>query len=237
MCSSDLILSIFVISLLIPHTSSQLVDANVAMSPFTLVFKQYGITFAAACINAVILIAILSTGNSGMYVATRMLWYLAKEGHVPKIFAKVNHRGVPMPALLATTGVASSAFLSSFYGNGIVYFWLLNAASLSGFIAWIGIAISHYRFRKAYLEQGYPLHQLPYVAKWYPYGPLIVFLFCLIIIAGQNYQAFLEQHINWHGILVSYIGLPAFLLLWLGYKWIKKTKLVDLATCQFDTLR
>ncbi|MGR5879012.1 hypothetical protein ACT7DO_04695 [Bacillus pacificus] len=32
--------------------------------------------------------------------------------------------------------------------------WLLNASGMSGFIAWVGIAISHYRFRKAYIAQG-----------------------------------------------------------------------------------
>src|SRR3990167_8638713 len=145
------VLSIFIISLLIPYTSPQLASTDVQVSPFTLVFKQLGITFAASLMNAVILTAILSAGNSGMYAATRMLWYLAKEGHVPAIFKKVNRFGVPLYALLATTLVAMLTFLSSRFGNGTVYFWLLNASSLSGFIAWLGIAISHYRFRKAYL--------------------------------------------------------------------------------------
>lgn len=228
------ILSIVVISLLIPYTSTQLASTDVEMSPFTLVFKQYGISFAASLINAVILIAILSAGNSGMYASSRMLWYLAKKGHVPSIFAKINKRGVPIYALTATTLVAMLAFLSSLFGNGIVYFWLINASSLSGFIAWLGIAISHYRFRKAYLKQGKDLNKLPYLAKGYPYAPLIAFALCLIVIAGQNYKAFMENHIDWYGVLISYIGLPAFLFLWLGYKWIKKTKIVNLEECDFD---
>ena len=174
------VLSIFVISLLLPYTSSELASSDVQLSPFTLVFKKYGITFAASLINGVILIAILSAGNSGMYAATRMLWYLAKKRHISAIFAKVNHRGVPMPALILTTMVAALAFLSSFFGNGRVYFWLLSASSLSGFIAWLGIAISHYRFRKAYLKQGRDLNKLPYLAKGYPYAPLIAFALCLI---------------------------------------------------------
>jgi amino acid permease len=184
--------------------------------------------------NAVILTAILSAGNSGMYASTRMLWYLAKEGHVPAIFAKVNKRGVPMNALLATTAVAFLAFLSSFFGNGAVYFWLLNASSLTGFIAWLGIAISHYRFRKAYVKQGRDIKELPYIAKGYPYAPLLAFALCLFIIAGQNYQAFMADHINWYGILVSYISVPIFIALWLGYKWVKRTKIVKLHECDFQ---
>lgn len=225
------ILSIFVISLLIPYTSPLLQNSNVEVSPFTLVFKQLGIASAASIMNAVILTAILSAGNSGMYAATRMLWYLSKKGHVPAVFSHVNTRGVPFAALLATTAVTLLTFLSSLFGNGTVYFWLLNASSLSGFIAWLGIAISHYRFRKAYVMQGGQLKDLPYVARGYPYAPLLAFTMCLIIIAGQNYQAFLKDHIDWYAIGVSYIGLPIFLLLWLGYKWHHHTTLVDLNSC------
>ncbi len=227
------VLSIFIISLLIPYTAKELASSAVEMSPFTLVFKQMGVPFAASLINAVILTAILSAGNSGMYASTRMLWYLAKKKHVPSIFAEVTRRGIPIYALGATTVVCLLAFLSSLFGNGTVYFWLLNASSLSGFIAWLGIAISHYRFRRAYLLQGRDLKKLPYIAKGYPYAPLLAFLLCLLIIGGQNYQAFMGKKIDWHGMIISYIGLPLFLSLWLGYKFINKTKLVDLKKASF----
>lgn len=227
------VLSILIITLLIPYNDPMLAGSDVEVSPFTLVFKQYGIPFAASVVNAVILIAILSAGNSGMYASTRMLWYLAENNHVPRIFAYVNKRGVPVNALIATTLVAMLAFLSSFFGNGKVYFWLISASSLSGFIAWLGIAISHYRFRRAYVAQGHSLSDLPYVAKGFPYTPLIAFTLCSIVILGQNYKAFLESQVDWYGVLVTYIGLPLFVALWLGYKIIKKTKLVELKDCDF----
>ena len=84
----------------------------------------------------------------------RMLWQLAIDGKAPKIFTKVSTRGIPVYALLATLAVGCLAFLSSFFGDGVVYMWLLNASGLSGFIAWVGIAVSHYRFRKAFIKQG-----------------------------------------------------------------------------------
>ena len=228
------ILSILVITLLIPYTNPLLAASNVEVSPFTLVFKEYGITYAAGVVNAVILVAILSAGNSGMYASSRMLWYLAERGHVPKIFSRVNKRGVPIPALLATMCVATLAMLSSFFGNGKVYFWLVSASSLSGFIAWLGIAISHYRFRKAYVAQGRDLSELPYLAKGYPVAPLLAFSLCLVVILGQNYQAFMEANIDWYGITVTYIGIPLFILLWLGYKFTHKTKVVKLLDCDFE---
>ncbi|WP_245920903.1 amino acid permease [Melghirimyces profundicolus] len=231
------VLAIFVVGLLIPFTDPKLLNddvRNVAVSPFTIIFDRAGVAFAASVMNAVILTAVLSAGNSGMYASTRMLWHLAKEGHAPRFFARVNRRGIPVFALLATTAVGMLAFLASVFGDGAVYTWLLNASGLSGFIVWLGIAISHYRFRKAFVAQGKDLSELPYRAKWFPFGPLFAFALCLIVIGGQNYSAFTGGQVDWYGILVSYIGLPLFLALWFGYKWIKGTRVVPLKECRFD---
>lgn len=95
-----------------------------------------------------------------------------------------------------------------------------------------GIAISHYRFRKAYIAQGKDLKDLPYQAKWFPFGPIFAFTLCVIVILGQNYGAFTGASIDWNGVLVSYIGLPLFLVLWLGYKFTKKTKVIPLDKCE-----
>ena len=148
------ILAIGVIGLLIPYTDSRLLSESVATSPFTLVFENLGVAFAASVMNAIILTAMLSAGNSGLYAASRMLFQLAVEGKAPKLFSKINTRGVPIYALLATLAVGCLSFLASFFGDGVVYIWLLNASGMSGFIAWLGIAISHYRFLRAYVVQG-----------------------------------------------------------------------------------
>jgi lysine-specific permease len=227
-------LAILVIGLVLPYNNPQLAGGDVnqiAKSPFTITFEKAGFPFAASLMNAVILTSVLSAGNSGMYAAARVLWMLAREGKAPRLFAGVNRRGVPVAALLATAAVGALAFLASLYGDGTIYIWLLNASGLSGFIAWLGIALSHYRFRKAYLAQGHDPNKLVYRAKWYPFGPLFAFALCLIVILGQNWQAFTGKEIDWHGLLVSYIGLPLFLLLWLGYKVVKKTKVVPLSEC------
>lgn len=212
------ILSIFVITLLIPYNSPQLAISTVTMSPFTLVFQQYGIPFAASVVNAVVLIALLSTGNSGLYVATRMLWTLAQQGYAPRSLSRLNRRHIPFNAFAVTIMLVILAFSSSVCHHGVIYFWLINAASLSGFIAWIGIAVSHYYFRKTYVAQGNKLSALPFVARGFPYGILTSLFLCLIIIASQNYQAFLSTKINWHNVVISYIGLPGFFGLWWIYK-------------------
>ena len=222
------ILAILAIGLLIPYTDSRLMSDHIATSPFTLVFENLGVAFAASVMNAIILTAMLSAGNSGLYASSRMLYQMAVDGNAPKLFAKVTSRGIPVYALLATLAVGSLAFLTSFFGDGVVYIWLLNASGLSGFIAWLGIAVSHYRFRRAYVAQGKDLNDLPYRAKLFPFGPLFAFIVCLIVVLGQNYAAFTGGTIDWYGVVVSYIGLPLFLVLWIGYKIKHKTKVVAL---------
>ncbi|MFD3449794.1 amino acid permease [Microbacteriaceae bacterium 4G12] len=227
------VLAILVISLLIPYTNKNLASSDITVSPFTLVFDKAGLAFAASLMNAIILTAVLSAGNSGMYASTRMLWDLARQGKAPKFLAKLNRRGVPVNALIVTSSIGVVAFLASLFGDGVVYTWLLNASGMSGFIAWLGIAICHYRFRKAYVAQGLNVDDLPYKAKWFPFGPLFAFALCTIVMLGQNYSAFMGGKIDWNGVFVSYIGLPLFLALWLGYKVLKKTKVVALDECEF----
>ncbi|CAM3781210.1 amino acid permease [Alicyclobacillus pomorum] len=231
------VLTIFIIGMLIPYTDPNLLKAsidNVAISPFTLVFQRAGLALAASVMNAVILTAVLSAGNSALYASTRMLWALAKSGKAPRLFTKVNGRGVPMNALFVNLLVGFVAFLSSLYGNGVVYTWMVNASGLSGFLVWLGIAISHYRFRKAYVAQGRDLKQLAYRAKWYPFGPIFAFVLCATVIIGQDYSGFTGGSINWAGVIATYIGIPLFIMLWLGYKLVKKTKMVPLQECDFD---
>ncbi|RJE68928.1 lysine transporter, partial [Acinetobacter sp. JS678] len=224
------ILCIFIIGTLIAYDDPNLLQAatteNVALSPFTLLYERVGFAFAAGLMNAVILTAILSAGNSGMYSSTRMLFKMAQEGRAPKWFAKLDGRGVPMNALYATTFIAAFCFLTTFIGEKQVFNWLLNMSGMCGFIVWLGIAISHYRFRKGYIAQGYKLEDLAYRAKFFPFAPWFAFILCSIIILGQNYQAILGGKIDWLGLLSTYISLPLFLIIWLGYKWKNKTKLI-----------
>ncbi len=223
------VVCIFIIGTLISYDDPRLLQAassdNIALSPFTLLYEKAGFAFAAGVMNAVILTAILSAGNSGMYSSTRMLFDMAKNGSAPKFFAKLDGRGVPMNALYATTAIAALCFLTTFIGEQQVFNWLLNMSGMCGFIVWLGIAVSHYRFRKGYLAQGYKLEDLAYTAKFFPFAPWFAFILCTIVVLGQNYQAVLDGDIV--GVISTYIGIFLFLAIWLGYKIKYNTKLVS----------
>lgn len=215
--------TIIVIGLIIPSGL-----AGVNTSPFTMVFERAGIAGAASLMNAVILTSVLSAGNSGMYASSRMLYSMAKEGMAPKMFGKTNKRGVPVNAIILTTVIASACFLTGIFAESSVYVWLVAASGLAGFIAWLGIAVCHYRFRKAYVHQGKDLNKLPYKSKMFPLGPIIALVLCAVVIVGQGFAYINSDGIDWMSIISAYIGIPLFLILLFGYKFKKKTKILKL---------
>lgn len=219
--------TIIVIGFLLPYTDSNLLKQgieNVAYSPFVLVFERAGLAVAASMMNAVILTSVLSCGNAGLFAASRMLYSLAQEGKAPKYFTKCNKRGIPLRALNLTTVCGALCFMSAQFGLNTVYGWLLNIGALTGFIAWLAIAISHLAFRRAYAAQGRKVEDLKYKAKFFPFGPLFAFIVCALVILGQ-YYAYGDFTVT--GFFVAYIGLFIFVGCFIGYKIVKKTKLVD----------
>ncbi|HJF67929.1 amino acid permease [Staphylococcus kloosii] len=223
------ILAIFVIGMLIPYNSPALMggDSDVATSPFTLVFKNAGLAFAASFMNAVILTSVLSAGNSGMYASTRMLYSMSKDKLAFPIFAKTNKSGVPYLSLLVTALIVIAIFALQ-HISGDAYEYIVAASGMTGFIAWVGIAISHYRFRKAFDKQHYDKSILKYKAKLFPFGPIFAGILCVIVIIGQDVDFIQTGHFNLNRFVITYMGIPVFLAFFIYHKLRYKTKIIPL---------
>lgn len=224
--------AIAVIGFLIPYTDPNLLNSaedNIAVSPFTLVFDRAGIAVAAGLMNAVILTSVLSAGNSGLFASTRMLFALSRQGQAPRFFAKLNKHHVPMRALVATTLIGMAGFITSIVGDGAAYTFLLTLSALAGFITWMGISWSHFRFRLALKAQGHDLSELPYRAPFFPLGALVALVMCFLVVLGQAYEPATTGE-DIFALLAPYAGIPVFLALWLGHRLVTGAPRVDLAT-------
>lgn len=221
--------TLIIISFLIPYNDPKLLGAavdNIALSPYVIVFENMGVVAAASIMNAVILTAVLSNGNGCLYLTTRTLYGLASEGLAPAIFAKVNKRGVPVAATLFTGAVGGVALLSSFFGENTVYLWLLNSSAITGFIVWLVMAACHFKFRKAYIAQGYDLNDLKYKSWVYPVGPIFAAGLSVVIIIGQAFFCFTPEGVDWMTLITTYAGVAIFGGCYLYYKRKYKTKLI-----------
>jgi L-asparagine transporter-like permease len=123
-------------------------NAGTSESPFVTVFKVAGIPAAGFIMNLVVLSAALSGANATLYVASRMLFSLARSGYAPRQMGVLNHQGVPMGALLASmVGIVGAILLQLRTANA--YLYIINAALVGGMIAWLISLVAHVRFRRA----------------------------------------------------------------------------------------
>ncbi|MCI2256326.1 amino acid permease [Domibacillus sp. PGB-M46] len=209
------VLSIFVLAGLIPSD-----QAGVTESPFVLVLDSIGIPYAADIMNFVILTALLSVGNSGLYAASRMLYSLSKEGMATPALARVNKKGIPMNSLILTLGIALLSLLSGFFAEETVFLWLLSIAGLGAQVGWISITASQIAFRRKYVREGGNVADLKFKAPLYPFLPLLgLVLNCTVLVS----MAF-----NPDQRLALYCGVPFMLACYAIYHLkIKKNQAIE----------
>lgn len=166
--------SIAVMAALIPWQ-----DAGVDSSPFVMVFQSIGMPFAGDVMNFVVLTAVLSAANSGLYVCSRMVWSLAKEDMIPKVLGKTNFHGVPVFAVLFSMAGSLLALLSSVVAASTVYLVLVAVSGLATLVVWLSVAVCHIRFRRRWIAEGHSADELTYKAPWYPFAPWAAIVMCI----------------------------------------------------------
>jgi amino acid transporter, AAT family len=143
---------------------------DVTASPFVTVFRLTGVPAAAHIMNFVVLMAAISSMNTGFYIASRMLFSLARGGYAPKRFGELSARGTPVSALVVSAfGLALAAVVTKLYpASAFIYFVGLTLFGIM--FVWQVVFVTHLRFRKKWLAQGHPLK----VKMWgYPYTSIL----------------------------------------------------------------
>ena len=140
--------SVFVIVVLLPWN-----DVQVGTSPYVAAFKHMGIPGADQVMNAVVLTAVLSCLNSGLYTASRMLFVLAGRGEAPARLVRVSGRGVPALAILASSAVGFGCVIIARIAPNTVFLFLVNSSgAIILFVYWM-IALSQIILRRRTPEE------------------------------------------------------------------------------------
>jgi GABA permease len=153
--------SILLVVCLVPWNSAGIV------TPYVSALNAMGIPAAAQIMNAVVLTAVLSALNSGLYASSRMLFALTLRGDAPEGLAKLNRHGVPARAILLGTLFGYGAVVMSYVSPDTVFAFLVNSYGTVAIFVYVLIAISQLRLR-ARLEKEDPARLR--VRMWaYPY--------------------------------------------------------------------
>src|SRR5271155_743817 len=161
--------SIVVLVGVVPWTRIQ-PGGDVMASPFVTVFQLVGIPAATHAMNFVVVTAALSSMNTNLYLATRMIFSLARGGYAPAALGRVTARGAPVPALMVTAAGLAVATVINLVSSDGAYVVLFGVALFGGLFVWLMVFLTHLRFRPQWERSGG--RRLPVRMIGYPYTSL-----------------------------------------------------------------
>jgi GABA permease len=135
--------SVFLLVVILPWNSLE-----VGASPYVAALKHMGLPGADQLMNAVVLTAVLSCLNSGLYTASRMLFVLADRRAAPARLVRLSRRGVPYIAILCSSAIGFGCVVMAWVAPGTVFLFLLNSSgAVILFVYWL-IALSQIILRR-----------------------------------------------------------------------------------------
>lgn len=135
--------SVFLLTVILPWNSLEL-----GASPYVAALRHMGIGGADQIMNAVVLTAVLSCLNSGLYTASRMLFVLAARQEAPAQLVKVNRRGVPTFAIMGSSVVGFLCVIMAWVSPATVFVFLLNSSGAVILFVYLLIALSQIVLRR-----------------------------------------------------------------------------------------
>jgi amino acid transporter len=222
--------------MLVPYDSKNLAFANeastgAAASPFVVAIIDSGIHTLPGFLNGCILLFVFSAANSDLYISSRTLYGLAKEGNAPSLFARTSRRGVPTYALALSGVLACIAFMNVSESSKVLFGYFINLVTIFGILTWISILVTHICFVRARIAQGLTKTQMAYTAPLGATGSAIALFVCIIITIFKNFDVFIHDpkrtygpNFDYRGFITGYLGIPIYLTLIFGHKILKKTK-------------
>lgn len=234
-------LTIFLLGLCVAFDDPLLLQSNrvttsAAASPYVVAIRNAGIPFLADIFNACVLIFVISASNSDLYVGSRTCYGLAVDGKMPKFFANTNRWGVPYNSLIICTIFCFLAYMNISSSTATVFYLFVNVVSIFGLLSWFSILITYICFDRAFKAQKIDKAScMSYLAPMQPISAWVALIFCFFFCFIKNYTVFLKSTFDYKTFITGYIGIPIYIVCFVGYKiyykttWLKPEE-VDLFT-------
>jgi GABA permease len=179
-------------------------DNELGASPYVAAFNTMGIPGAADLMNAVVLTAVLSCLNSGLYTASRMLFVLAGRREAPMRLITVNGRGVPVWAILASTVVGFLSVIAAYVSPDTVFLFLLNSSGAVILFVYLLIAASELVLRRRTPESELRVKMwlFPYLTVLAGLGILAVLV--QMLLKSDTRSQLLLSLLSWGVVLALY---------------------------------
>ncbi|KAI0124647.1 amino acid permease [Xylariales sp. AK1849] len=242
------IVALTLIGLLVPYNDSRLLsgeaNASAAASPFVIAIENASIDILPSVMNVVILIAVLSVGNSSVFGSSRTLAALADQGQAPRILSYIDRRGRPLVAIIVASSVGLLAYLADLDTQSTVLDWLLAISGLSSVFTWASICLAHIRFRKAWASKGHSLRELAFRSQCGVWGSWLGFSFNMLVLVAQfwvgawpvNFETMSGLELA-ENFFLQYMAAPIVVLFYIAHRLYYKTSIVHIRDMDIDTGR
>ncbi|KAK4134706.1 hypothetical protein BT67DRAFT_402605 [Trichocladium antarcticum] len=226
------VLGSLAVGILVPSNDKEMNEAfdsgapGAAASPYVVAMNRLNVRVLPDIVNAMVLTAAFSAGNSYVYCASRSLYGLALEGKAPAVFKQCTRKGVPLYSVLAVLCIAFLAFLQVSNSAAVVLQWFVNLVTASQLINFSVICVTYLRFHKALKAQGISRDTLPYRAMFQPYAAWYGLIGCFVMAFLGGYTVFLPGKWDIPTFLFSYTMIALCPILYVGWKLFKKTKII-----------
>lgn len=230
-------LSLTLVGFLVPSDSPDLLKStsNASNSPFVLAIKSGGIKALPSIFNVVVLVALLSIGNSAVYGFSRTMLGMAEQGLAPKWFTYVDRKGRPLVGLGTSLFVGLLSFVSASPKQGEVFAWLVALSALSTLFTWGCINGSLIQFRRAWKKAGRSLDELPYKSMAGIWGAWYGLIMNVIVLGLQFWISLFPVHEKPDPTVFfqNYLGFVVFFVFYFAHKiysrqWRPLVKLSDI---------
>jgi GABA permease len=135
--------SIFLVVAIVPWNDTVRMER-----PYVSVLEALQVRGAATLMSLVILTAVLSALNSGLYASSRMLMALARHGEAPAAFARLDARGVPVAAILGSTAFGYVTVAMSYVSPTRIFAFLVNSYGTVAIFVYVLIAVAELKLRR-----------------------------------------------------------------------------------------
>lgn len=219
------LLSVFILTLIIPSNNSTIASptGTASASPFVVAMEGQ-IHVLPHYINAIVVTSAFSAQNLSTIKASRTLFALAIKGQAPKIFLRVNKHGLPWVAVCFACCFIPLAYMSVSEGSNVVFSWFQQITSSNTLVNWMMISVNHIFMSRALKAQGYSRNDLPFKFKGTDFASWFSLFFSGLFLITGGFPNFIKGNFDFGDFFGSYFIIPLSIILYLGYKFIKKTK-------------
>jgi len=218
------------IGIVVPYSDPDLLTAisnarpGAGASPYVIAMEHLHIRVLPHIVNALILTAVFSAGNSYVYCASRTLLGLALEGKAPRFLTRCTANGVPVYCVAVTLAIALLSFLQVSNNSAVVLQWFVNLVTASQLLNYAIISFTYIRFYNALKAQGIPRESLPHRSFLQPFCGYYAFTGTLTMAVVGGYTVFLPGFWDIPTFFFSYTMIGVVPLLFLCWKLVYKTQ-------------